>query len=238
MGAISAHARRVIEALDAGRAIRRGEGGWRGGALTVPDSLVDELKRRDLVHEQAGGLALTQAGRGWSARAARPDLPGRLLAERAAPRDGAARAAAGAGRDEKRARSVTVNLAESPLGWLRARGYISEAQHDAGERLRSDWTIGGLGPRVTMRWDAAPQSRGARGPGGAIDPTLAQIAAKRRMEAALDAIGPGLRDIAWRLVCAGEGMESAEKALGWPARAGRVVLTMALDRLADHYRIG
>ncbi len=232
---IGAHGRRVIEALDAGRRFRRAEGAWRAGALAAPDSLVDALKRRDLVCEQGGVLALTAAGQGWSARAARPDLPGRLLAERAVPSEGEARQAASP--ERKRARSVTVNLAESPLGWLMARGYISARQHDAGERLRADWTIGGLGPRVTMRWDAAPQSRAARGPGGAVDPTLAQIAAKRRMEAALDAIGPGLRDIAWRLVCAGEGMESAEKALGWPARAGRVVLTMALDRLADFYRI-
>jgi hypothetical protein len=30
---------------------------------------------------------------------------------------------------------------------------------------------------------------------------------------------------------------AAEKALAWPARAGRLVLTLALDRLADHYRL-
>ena len=38
-------------------------------------------------------------------------------------------------------------------------------------------------------------------------------------------------------MCAGEGMRDAESALGWPARAGKLVLTMALDRLADHYRL-
>ena len=37
------------------------------------------------------------------------------------------------------ARSVTVNLAESPLGWLLARGLITQGQFDAGERLRADW---------------------------------------------------------------------------------------------------
>jgi hypothetical protein len=31
-------------------------------------------------------------------------------------------------------RSVTVNLAESPLGWLKARGHISGRQYDAGEQ--------------------------------------------------------------------------------------------------------
>jgi hypothetical protein len=42
----------------------------------------------------------------------------------------------------------------------------------------------------------------------------------------------------WRVVCSGEGMREAETALGWPARAGRLVLTLALDRVADYYRIG
>ena len=31
------------------------------------------------------------------------------------------------------ARSVTVNLAESPLGWLVARGLLSRRQFDAGD---------------------------------------------------------------------------------------------------------
>jgi hypothetical protein len=66
---------------------------------------------------------------------------------------------------------------------------------------------------------------------------LVQLAAKRRFEAAAAAVGEGLSDILWRVVCAGEGMRDAERALGWPARAGRVVLTIALDRLADHYRL-
>jgi hypothetical protein len=57
------------------------------------------------------------------------------------------------------------------------------------------------------------------------------------MEATLDAAGGGLSDMLWRIVCAGEGMETAERALGWPARSGRVVLTLALDRLADFYRL-
>jgi len=153
----------------------------------------------------------------------------RVLVERALPQDGAPRD----GRRRRPARSVTVNLAESPLGWLKARGLVDARQYEAGERLRGDWTIAGLGPRVTMRWDA-----GARSTGDGLDPTLAQIAARRRMEAALDAVGPGLRDVLWRIVCAGEGMETAERALGWPARAGRVVLTLALDRLADFYRLG
>ena len=233
-GRLGAHERRVMEAIEGGRRFRREGEGWRAGALAIPDSLVANLKRQDLVQERPDGLALTQAGQGWSARAARPDLPNRLLAERAVPQDGEERIAQGRG---VRARSVTVNLVESPLGWLMARGMVTPRQFDAGERLRGDWTIAGLGPSVTMRWDAAPASRTARGPGSAIDPTLAQIAAKRRFEGALEAAGGGLRDVLWRVICAGEGLEAAERALGWPKRAGKLVMLMALDRVADFYGI-
>ena len=64
-----------------------------------------------------------------------------------------------------------------------------------------------------------------------------QLDAKRRFEAAVAEAGPGLSDILWRVVCAGEGMREAETALGWPARAGKLVLAIALDRVADYYRI-
>jgi hypothetical protein len=233
---ISAHARRVIAALDDGRPVRRTDGGWAAGALVAPASLIAELKRRDLVWEDGDRLALTAAGAGWSARYARPDAPNRLLVERTLSPE-LAPAGAVARRKPAAARSVTVNLGEAPLGWLKARGLIEDRQFEAGERLRADWEMAGLAPRVTMRWDQAPSSGGWRAAPAGIDPTLAQISAKRRMEAALDAAGPGLRDVLWRVACAGEGLEGAEKALGWPKRAGKLVLLMALDRVADHYGI-
>lgn len=129
-------------------------------------------------------------------------------------------------------RSVTVNLRESPLAWLMARELVSLRQFEAGERLRGDHETARLGPRVTMRW--SPRVDGI---GQGLDPTTAQVAAKRRFDAAMAAVGPGLNDILWRVVCAGEALPAAEKALEWPARAGRLVLTLALDRVADHYRL-
>lgn len=135
------------------------------------------------------------------------------------------------------ARSVTVNVAESPLGWLLAHGHVSRRQFEAGERLRSDWERAELSPRVTMAWDAAPVARGRGGSGTGIDLNGAQIDARRRFDHAITAAGPGLADILWRIVCAGEGMRDAETALGWPARAGKLVLTLALDRVATYYRI-
>ncbi|MCC2977559.1 DUF6456 domain-containing protein [Sphingomonas sp. PL-96] len=133
-------------------------------------------------------------------------------------------------------RGVTVNLAESPLSWLRARGLVTPRQYDAGEQLRDDYERASLGPRVTMRWDAGPRG-GSRGAPQAVEPGGPQLSAKRRFDAAIAAAGPGLANVLWRVVCAGEGLPAAEKALGWPARAGRLVLTLALDRLAEHYRL-
>jgi hypothetical protein len=135
------------------------------------------------------------------------------------------------------ARSVTVNAAESPLGWLFARGIVTQRQYDAGERLRRDWERAQLAPRVTMAWDSAPVARGRGGAAAEPDLSGAQLDARRRFDDAIGAAGAGLADILWRIVCAGEGMRDAETALGWPARAGKVVLTLALDRVADYYRI-
>lgn len=134
-------------------------------------------------------------------------------------------------------RQVTMNLSESPLGWLRARALVSVRQFDAGEKLRGDFERASLGPSVTMRWDAS----GVRGQSGlapdALDRTTAQVAAKQRFDAAIAAAGAGLSDILWRTICACESVPDAERALGWPARSGRLVLGMALDRVADFYRL-
>lgn len=157
----------------------------------------------------------------------------RVLVERAIGRDGETLR----GPARKTVRSVTVNAVESPLGWLLARGMLSRRQFDAGEQLRCDWERGGLSPKVTMQWDAAPIGRQRGGASGPPDLLGGQIDARRRFDGAVAAAGPGLSDILWRVVCSGEGMRDAETALGWPARAGKLVLTIALDRVADFYRI-
>lgn len=130
---------------------------------------------------------------------------------------------------------VAVNLGESPLSWLHARGLLSQRHYAAGDLLRADWEKAGLGARVTMRWDAMP-AQGGRGIGKA-DPGLIQLSARERFDGAIRAAGPGLADILWRVACAGEGLAAAERALGWPSRAGKLVLTLALDRVAGWYRV-
>lgn len=154
----------------------------------------------------------------------------RELVERELTEEGPRRGAAG----PHRRRSVTVNLAESPLGWLHAHGHLEDRLFDAGERLRADYERASLGPSVTMRWDPVRVKGGAQPD---LTESERQLAARQRFNAALREAGKGLEDILWRVVCAGETLPVAEKALHWPARSGKLVLKLALDRVADFYRI-
>lgn len=158
-------------------------------------------------------------------------LSARVLVERELTPEGPRRR----GLPAKKARSVTVNLAESPLTWLHARGHLNDRQLEAGERLRLDWERAQLAPGVTMRWDPVRiKGTGDKG----LNASERQLAAKQRFDGAIAAAGSGLSDILWRVACAGEALVTAEKALAWPSRSGKLVLSLALDRVADFYRIG
>ncbi len=135
----------------------------------------------------------------------------------------------------KGGRSVTVNVAESPLAWLHARGHLSDVQFAAGEALCRDWERAQLAPVVTMRWDAV-RIRGS-GQDQSLSSAERQLAARARFDGAVAAAGPGLSDILWRVVCAGETLPSAERAMAWPVRSGKLVLRLALDRVAGFYRL-
>lgn len=138
-------------------------------------------------------------------------------------------------------KSLRYNFAESPLTLLARKKdksgatYLSAELLEAGERLREDFEQAQLGPRVAQNWDRFLTVGGAGWQGGAE--TSGSSAARDRVSVALKALGPGLADVALRVCCFLEGMEKAEKRLGWSARSGKVVLKIALQRLADHYGI-
>ncbi|WP_232823085.1 DUF6456 domain-containing protein [Oceanibium sediminis] len=138
---------------------------------------------------------------------------------------------------------VRYNLAESPLTALgRKRDktgvpYLSPDLVEAGERLREDFEIAQMGPRITQNWEAfLTPKQSPKAPGGAGAAEGPQ-AARDRVAAAMKTLGPGLSDVAFRVCCFLEGLETAEKRLGWSARSGKVVLRIALQRLAMHYKI-
>jgi len=135
---------------------------------------------------------------------------------------------------------VRVDTEESPLDWLRRRKgrngepMIDEASYQAGERLRTDIMLAGLLPGVTARWDPMPRSGGPAAPGEATD---RMVAARQRLRNAFDAIGGDFSDLLLDLCGFLKGLEQLERERQWPPRSGKIVVRLALARLAEHYGI-
>lgn len=216
------------------------EGGACIGRDKVPPAVIAKLEARELIRRRDGRFEATDMGRAFLRRRQVPPKPpvGEAVSSERAQHMRLIRAQRE--KDGTAARTV-VNAAESPLGWLcRRRGkdgkpLLDERQIQAGERLRDDFERAGLGPRVTRAYDAPPISASRRAAPETPEPSEVQIDARRRVERACQALGPGLSDIALRVCCFLEGLEEAERELGWPVRSGKLVLSLALDRLADHY---
>lgn len=142
--------------------------------------------------------------------------------------------------DGPNAAHLRVNLAESPLGSLArkkdkdGKPFLNMDLVVAGERLREDFEKAQMGPRVGQNWDRF-LTAGARGDMGPSDPIGGPDDARARVSAALRALGPGLGDVVLRVCCFLEGLEAAEKRMGWSARSGKIVLRIALQRLSAHY---
>jgi hypothetical protein len=136
---------------------------------------------------------------------------------------------------------VTIDTTENPLDWLRRRKdrngqpLVDEACYQAGERLRRDLTVAAMLPSVTSRWDGLRSlTRGGTSfdPAGASD---AAIAARQRVTAALRAVGADLADLLIDVCGFLKGLEQIERERGWPPRSGKIIVNLALARLADHY---
>jgi hypothetical protein len=126
---------------------------------------------------------------------------------------------------------VLVNEGESPLGWLRKRGGIDPVQFEAGERLRRDFTLAAMTPRMAANFDT-PMVDGQR---AEAEFTELVVAAKQRFSRAMQAAGPSISDLLFDVCCHLIGLEMAESTRAWPRRTAKVVLQIGLDRLAQHY---
>ena len=142
---------------------------------------------------------------------------------------------------------VVINDAESPLAWLASRKgadgrpLLSQDMYDAGERLRRDFETGQMSDRVTAQWGVTLKS-GAHGRSGIAESGLTcserALDARQRVWRALQHVGPGLSSILLEVCCLASGLEMAERHLNWPKRSAKLVLIIALERLAGHYGYG
>ncbi len=141
--------------------------------------------------------------------------------------------------DEK---SVVVRspVQESPILGLSRRKdrdgnpFLNRAMVRAAERLREDYELAQVrrirGEVVNTDWQSVLQAIESY---EHIDTKGKGAAAQVR--GALSFLGPGLSEVALRCCCLLEGLEVAEKDMGWAARSGKVVLRIALQRLVLHY---
>lgn len=135
---------------------------------------------------------------------------------------------------------IRVNIAESPLAALArrkdkaGRPFLAPEELEAGERLREEFERAQMGAKVAQNWDRflVPADGGT---GSASDRLAGPQDARDRVSSAFAALGPGLADVVMRCCCFLEGLETAERRMGWSARSGKVVLKIALARLAKHY---
>jgi hypothetical protein len=196
---------------------------------TVSASIVDRFLRNGWLArgDKRDRFVLSDAGMGWLKRAestsgdpfqAQHQL--RTL-EFVTDRDGISQ-------------QVEVNKGEDPLGWLLHRRVVTRAQYDAGERLRRDFTFARLSPRLGIDLQAPVVLRSR-----ALSESIPDraIAAGQRFRAAMHSVGPGLSDLLFDVCCDLKGLEDAESERKWPRRSAKVVLSLALDRLAEHYGI-
>lgn len=193
------------------------------------DRVAAALERGWIAATEGGRLGLTSAGQ-QALKRARSRLT--QLRAAGAPMTRSASAA-----------KPGVNLAESPLSWLRSRHdangqpMVTDAQFAAGERLRSELTFAHLTPRVTMAWSGVAMSGGSGGAaaGGPQDLADNVVAARSRVITALRAVGPELADILIDVCGHLKGLEVIARAEGWPSRAAKLLLQRALTALARHY---
>ena len=104
----------------------------------------------------------------------------------------------------------------------------------AGERLREDFELAQMAPRMAQNWEHF-LGHVDEGGGTAEVAGYGAEAARARLIGALRELGPGLGDVALRCCCYLQGLETAEKKMGWSARSGKIVLRIALHRLKRHY---
>lgn len=249
-GALTGFEERVVLRLSKGARLRFLESGHaRLGPLNVPASLVERLMAADLLDVSAQEAQLSQVGASFAAR---------LRSQQGYARKPSAGAPEGSEQEDQfaaqhrdmetqereigdAAQKVRVNRNESPLWWLMARRdkagkpLITELQFAAGERLRQDWEMAQLGPRVCMSWSDTPPDRTRRGAPASPDLPPGALRAKERVNAAIAHCGEGLGDILVRVCCNHEGLNDAERALNWPRRSGKLILGFGLDRLAEFY---
>ena len=220
---ISRPALRLLQSLSAGRR----------PVTPAISADADALVRADLAAYDRNAIVITQTGASYLARHAGGDLHIDAFRKQHLSIADAPYGSPDTGRGAK------FDEAESPLMWLARRkgkdGRALLAPHllQAGERLRGEFTLAEMMPRTTSNWHSPVAGRGNGGQGSHHSDRV--IAARQRVRRALDAAGPEFCGLLLDVCCFLKGLDVVERERGWPTRSAKVVLQLALERLARHY---
>ncbi len=144
--------------------------------------------------------------------------------------------------DEPDPRGMRYGAAESPLMMLARRRdkngevFLTDDLVRAGERLREDFELARMGGGPEQNWEEMMSQTDAPELDAAIFHGPGTDAARARVHAVMQDLGPGLGDVVLRACCYLEGMESIEARMGWAARSGKIVLRIGLQRLKRHFQ--
>ena len=130
---------------------------------------------------------------------------------------------------------VHVNLDENPL--TRWRHYLDLVEIQAGDQFRADYFRSSLSQRVTRNWSLTALQACSPGRHTSEDAAIGAVAAKQRIRCALDCLGTGMGQVVLAVCIHEEGMGALERRFGWVERSGKSFLKLALQRLAEHYKI-
>ncbi len=226
MAEVESRARRILRRLSGGARLKRCGAayvilGAKGPKIVLSTPFVAVMQARGWLREEDGDLVPSETGREWLNGGDTAFADSHRVLDTRRIRDGNGREC-----------YVVVNAAESPLALLRRRRLVSARQFEAGERLRRDFTIGEFEPRMAIDYAMAV----GHGLHQNAPLTETVVAARRRFSQAMRAVGPGLSDVLFDVCCFLKGMDDGERSRRWPRSSLKVVLCIALDRLAEHYR--
>lgn len=133
----------------------------------------------------------------------------------------------------RREGALIIDDGESPLAWLARRRLLAAELFQAGERLRRDYDLARTLPSITTRWNAIAADRHALAQ--ALPMSEQALAARQRIDRAMQEVGPEFSGLLFDICACLKGLETIESERRWPRRSARVVLELALTRLACHY---
>ena len=168
---------------------------------------VKRLAASGLLREaEAGSYAATEAVAAWLKRQAETAQPFHAQHAEIAP----------VRIDADHRRTVLANLDESPVAALARAGtrggtpWLPAHAASAADRLRRDFEIGRLQPRVTANWSASvSDGRRSGDNSGLADLTDAALGARLRFDRAVKAVGPELSGVLVDVCCFLKGLQAS-----------------------------